>query len=137
MSKLFFMSVTGDDAAHGSWSGRYRSAAALSRVMSRVVPDFAVHRVSRPRNVQLLRDDAQLLAVNRRPQSAVQQTATGDAEGRQPSAEDQSLPSLSARCDDWHPRRRTLPLRRPSSERLPTFAGLCRQQPTWRRILWL
>jgi len=66
--------------------------------------------------VQLLRHDAQLLAVDRRPQRAVRQADAGDAEGGQSAAEDQPLPGLHAGRDDRYQGRRAVPVRRPGQQ---------------------
>lgn len=86
--------------------------------------------------MQLLRHDAQLLAVDRRPQRAVRQADAGDAEGGQSAAEDQPLPGLHAGRDDRYQGRRAVPVRRPGQQQHRAFARLFRDQPR-RWILWL
>ena len=80
----------------------------------------------RPRNVQLLRDDAQLLAVDRRPDAAVRTPAARDAEGGQPASEDQQMSSVHEGCYDGRARRRAVSLRRPRCKPQRTAGGLRR-----------
>ena len=125
------------NAAHWGWSGRYWATTSLSRIVPRVVPHVTVHRMPRPRHVQLLRYDTQLLAVDSRRQLPVGQADPRDAEGWQSAAEDQPLPGLHARRDDRNPWYGALPLCRQPGQWHSFFAGLGRVWPTWRRILRL
>lgn len=125
------------NAAHWGWSGRYWPATSLSRIMSGVFPHISVHRMPWPRHMQLLRYNTQLLAVDSWRQLPVGQADPRNAESRQSTTEDQSLPGLHARCDDRNPCCGALPLCRQPGQWHSFFAGLGRVRPAWRRILRL
>ncbi|ROT71325.1 putative collagen alpha-1(IV) chain [Penaeus vannamei] len=79
-----------DAAAEGFWP-----VPDLAGVLSRELPRDALHRVHRPRHLQLLQHGALLLAGHRRPRGAVPEASAGHAQGRRSEEPGESVQRVS------------------------------------------